>query len=155
MPIPKENPLAVLLRQRSLKVTRLRLAILGILQKAHSPVGAPEIITAAREEGANYVTVYRALNALEKSGILRRVNLRHNHADYELQDDGDHHHIICKTCGKIESFENCQIDKLTKEILSKSKAFVNVDDHSLEFFGQCKNCAQSPRKTALRSKQPR
>jgi Fe2+ or Zn2+ uptake regulation protein len=155
MPRPKDNPLADLLRKRSLKVTRLRLAILAILQKAKSPVGAPEIIAAAKEDGANYVTVYRAIAALEKSLIIRRVNLRHNHADYELQDEKDHHHIICKTCGKIESFENCQVDDLAKSILAKSKSFATIDDHALEFFGQCTTCGKKPLKTASRAKQPR
>lgn len=145
MPTPKDNLLADLLRKRALKVTRLRIAILAILQKAHSPVGAPEIIAAAKSQGANYVTVYRALNALEKASIIRRVNLRHNHADYELlSGNDDHHHLVCQSCGKIESFENCAANELANAILAKSKTFATINDHALEFFGQCKDCANKP-----------
>ena len=149
MPKRTETTMADLLRKRSLKVTRLRLAMLAILQKAKDPVGAPEIFKAAKSAGANYVTVYRAINALEKSGIIRRVNLRHNHNDYELQNEKDHHHLICKTCGKVEEFETCPSAEFAKRILAQSKSFASIDDHALEFFGQCKGCAKK-----IRSKSP-
>ena len=158
MPKAKETVLADRLRKHSLKVTPLRLAILSILRKSPDPVGAPEIFQQAKTAGANYVTVYRTMKTLEESGIVRRVNLRHNHADYELSGE-DHHHLICTTCDRIEDFDGCEIENLAKCALKQSKTFATINDHALEFFGKCRDCAKNltekPSKSTSRSKQPR
>ena len=51
--------------------------------------------------------------------------------------------IICTDCGTVESFDNCDIKNLSKNVLGKSSKFKAINQHSLEFFGVCESCAKS------------
>ena len=131
----------VLLKQHHLKVTPTRLVLLGCLERNPEPRGVPELFADVKERGINYVSVYRTMNTFEKAGLVRRVNLRHGHTDYELVTEKDHHHhFVCSSCGMIEEFTGCDLDSLVKQALKSSKQFTTVDDHAIEFFGTCKKC---------------
>lgn len=129
-----------LLRNAGYKATPKRLALLELLQKSKKPLSIQEITKGLRGKKMDQVTAYRILDVLEKIGLVRKVDLQHGHADYELAND-DHHHIVCTRCGKIEDFEGCELEALTKKIARKSKSFPIIQRHSLEFFGVCRSCA--------------
>jgi Fur family ferric uptake transcriptional regulator len=74
---------------------------------------------------------------------LKRVDLRKGSAYYELNSAHHHHHVVCTACGEIEGFELCGVEKLSKEVLAKSKKFKSVSAHSLELFGVCESCSKS------------
>jgi Fur family transcriptional regulator, ferric uptake regulator len=133
---PKE-----LLKRFKLKVTPIRVAVLEVLEKANHPLGISEIHKILEVSGANYVSVYRTMLAFAESGIIRTVNLRHGHTDYELVGTVDHHHIVCVGCGKIEEFDDCGMDSLVKKVLKQNTSFKTVTDHALELFGTCNICA--------------
>src|SRR5690606_6094143 len=98
---------AALLRAANLKATKPRLAVLAALAKVGKPLGVPELQRAHRDFDA--VTLYRVLDDLFKAGILRRVDVRHGHADYELAHH-HHHHLVCTRCGMIEDIDDCLVD---------------------------------------------
>ncbi|MDQ5952769.1 MAG: Fur family transcriptional regulator, ferric uptake regulator [Patescibacteria group bacterium] len=138
----KDNQFAIAtLTEHGLKVTKARTAVFSHFLKENAPMSVQEIAAMLPEGIADQVTVYRIIEAFEKKGIVRKVNLRHNHDDYELAHAEDHHHIVCIQCGRIEEFFDCHINKITKTILAKSKSFRIVSDHALELFGQCNRCA--------------
>lgn len=140
-----------ILKKNGYRVTPSRLSILGIF--AHSNHGSPAprnaeyIAKKARKIGGrhiNEVTVYRTLSTFEKSGILKRVDLRKDSAYFEINDvNGHHHHIVCIKCGEIEDFKICDIDSLIGNIAAGSSKFKyrNIKEHSLELFGLCTQCA--------------
>jgi Fur family ferric uptake transcriptional regulator len=105
-------------------------------------LGIPEIPQEVEKNGMNYVSVYRTVQAFADAGIIRSVNLRHGHVDYELVRDDDHHHLVCTGCGKIEEFEDCGMDALIVSVLKRAPSFKRITDHALEFFGTCKACAR-------------
>lgn len=131
------------LRSAGLKATPGRLALLEVLYSAKSPRSIAKIM---RELGGKIdrVTAYRALAAMEKTGLVRKVNLEHGHADYELALD-DHHHLVCTACGRLEDFGGCDLRGLERKALKQSKYFAEIRQHSLEFFGLCKACAAKSR----------
>lgn len=129
-----------LLRNAGYKATPGRLALLEFLRKSKKPMSVAKIVHGLRGKKIDQVTAYRAIEALEKIGLVRKVDLRHGHADYEFAAD-DHHHLICAQCGRIEDFQDCGSDILARKILRKSKVFSKINRHSLEFFGTCKACA--------------
>ncbi len=133
---------STLLRDRGSKATPGRIAILTILKKHNEPLSALEIHN--KLQGAlDKVTVYRVLDALLRMSIIRKVDFREQYARYELLEVRDHHHhLVCEDCGKVEDVEGCNPVLLEKDILSTSSSFAKVVDHSLEFFGVCKKCAQ-------------
>jgi Fe2+ or Zn2+ uptake regulation protein len=133
---------ASLLRERGLKATPQRLQLLALLSRAKRPVSIPELQAGAEGGGMDTATFYRGLETLTAATLVRKVDLRHGHTDYELMENGKHHHhLVCTICGHIEKFTWCPDNKLRKQILKQTKGFTGLDDHSLEFFGVCKKCA--------------
>lgn len=138
----EEDTLKNLLRRAGYKVTSARLAVLSLMQKTKHPPSAHEIIERLGKE-ADPVTVYRTLKHLQSSEILKQVDLRHNHAHFELIDVRDHHHIICTRCGRVENVLGCEIEVLQKMALQSAKHFSRIQQHSLEFYGMCKKCTRT------------
>ena len=131
---------ALLLRESGYKATPGRLSLLQVLAKADFPLTPQEIV---EELGGkiNQATIYRALESLVEVGVVRRTDMQHAHAHYELSTGAKHHHhLICKTCGRVEDVERCDVSEIERTVLKKSKLFAMIQDHSLEFFGRCKKC---------------
>lgn len=131
-----------LLRTSGLKATPGRLAILMVLENAKKPLSIEKITSGLGKHTADLATVYRTLHSLAQTGAVRQVDLRHGHAHYELASPADHHHLICTKCGRIEDFTGCDTNQLIQEVVSKSKQFKKVTEHSMELFGICKTCAR-------------
>jgi len=128
------------LRQADLKATPTRLAVLSLLEKTNRPVDVGSIIDYLKENSikADPATVFRIVNLFTEKGLTRQIHLNEGKFRYEPSSKEDHHHLICNTCGSIEDISDCSIDVLVKEI-NKKKKFL-VKNHSLEFFGVCKQC---------------
>jgi Fur family ferric uptake transcriptional regulator len=133
--------LAELLRKKGLKATAERVALLSILQTAQRPLSIPAILAQDRRRIMNQATAYRGLNVFVRSGIARRIDLKADFAYYELADPQDHHHLVCRSCGRVEDFRGCDFPKLARQALARSKNFRTIEDHSLELFGLCKACS--------------
>lgn len=124
-----------------LKVTAARLAVLETLQKADKPVDSQFLIEELQESlGVDRVTIFRILNMLSEKDIIRKLEFREGKSRYEL-NRGDHHHVICEKCGKIEDVTRCTIGSWQEDI-EKNKGFL-VKRHSLEFFGLCSDCQKA------------
>jgi Fur family ferric uptake transcriptional regulator len=128
-----------ILKDNGFKNTPTRLAILDVFNKNHKPISA-DFIYKKLKGGINEATVYRTLSSFEKSGILKKVDLRSDSICFELNDD-HHHHMVCIKCGAIEDFkESKEVEKLLGQIVEKSIKFKKIKEHSLELFGYCKAC---------------
>ena len=137
----KKNDFRQVLRKNGSKATPARLAILGIFKKTRTPMSAQEVIDTLPSD-ANQATVYRTLRLLKEKGIIKQIDLRHNHAHYELADIAEHHHFVCERCGRIEDVEHCGVEAMQSAVLRGSKHFAAVRQHVLEFYGICKTCAK-------------
>jgi Fe2+ or Zn2+ uptake regulation protein len=131
-----------LLREHGLRATQQRIALLRELGVADRPLGIGELQERIHAGSMDTVTFYRILETLTEAGLVRKVNLRHGHMDYEFVREGEHHHhVACTKCGDVESFEWCPDTNLRASILRKTKRFSTINDHALEFFGVCDRCA--------------
>lgn len=125
-----------ILRKGGSKATPGRIELLKILWHESKPVSA--VYLQKKLPLLNEVTLYRALEAFTKSGIVNEVDFRHGHAYYELNVLRDHHHhIVCTKCGVVKDIA-CTVH----EIITP-KEFTTVTDHAMEFFGVCNKCAPS------------
>jgi Fur family ferric uptake transcriptional regulator len=136
----KKDSFKEMLRRSGYKATPSRLAILEIFQKARRPLSAQNIIEALPRE-TDQATVYRTIKLLKGKGMIKQIDLRHNHAHYELADLAEHHHLICLYCGRIENVHHCGIEETQATVLRSSKHFAEIRQHALEFYGICKSCA--------------
>jgi len=137
----KKDPLREILRKSGHKATVPRLAILAIFKKNRKPMSAQEIINALPAD-FDQATVYRTVKSLNAKGVLRQIDLRHNHAHYELADLDDHHHLVCLRCGRIEDVEHCGVEAMQAAMLRNTRHFAEIKTHTLEFYGICKACAK-------------
>ncbi len=132
-----------LLKTSKLKATPTRLAILSLFQNSSSPMSITDLLEKFQNQTYDLVTVYRTVNTFVANGILRKVEMKHNHAHYELADT-HHHHLICKLCSKTLDISNCNFGSVKKQALEQTD-FAQIDEHSFELFGICKSCARKNR----------
>ena len=123
------------------KATSSRFAILKAFSKIDRPMNAEAIYQKVKKTGLDKVTVYRTIASFEKSGILRRIDLKKNSSCYELNND-HHHHVICTECDKIVTFKEEDDKKIIDSILEKVKVFKTISGHTFDLFGICKNCSK-------------
>lgn len=135
----KDGMHANLLRSHGLRATPQRLALMGILARARHPMSITELAALQNGKALDTTTFYRGLETLLEAGIVKKVNLQHEHADYELVRD-HHHHLVCTDCEKIEDIDWCPAPGLPTRVIRES-SFKTIDDHAVEFFGLCKACA--------------
>lgn len=124
------------LRNTGEKVTKARILILSSLNQSKGPISADDLIVKTKLDKA---TVYRVLNFLLEKSIVRLIDLRQGKRMYELSEHCDHHHVICTKCQKISAIDICFFKSISEQVLKKSN-FSQINDHSMEFFGVCKQC---------------
>ncbi len=134
---------AALLRQRGMRATTSRLAVLSVLKKSKYPMSAHDVAKAVRTKKVDMVTTYRTLESFTSSGVAVQVDLQRGRAYYELREGrNDHHHIVCINCNKIEDFTGCGYSVLIKKALRQTRAFSSVTNHSIQLFGMCVPCSK-------------
>lgn len=83
-------------------------------------------------------TVFRTMKLLLDLNIVCRVLLEDGTLHYRLSTRGHHHHLVCRDCGRVEDFTNCDVGALVRE-LSKATAY-EIEGHWLEVYGRCQAC---------------
>ncbi|MDB5188280.1 MAG: Fe2+/Zn2+ uptake regulation protein [Candidatus Kaiserbacteria bacterium] len=130
-----------ILREGGYKATPGRVLLLKTLFGEEKPVTV-SYLEKKLKSAIDKVTLYRALDSMVVSGVVREVDFRHGHAHYELQIlRKHHHHIVCTNCALVEDVD-CNTEPFVKQVEKKSKKFDLISDHSTEFFGLCKNCTK-------------
>ena len=131
-----------LLKKQGYKITNQRKAIISAFlnSKKHLLTAAEVHNIVNRENGIiNFSTVYRNLEVLNKTGLIKRIILDNGVNSYELNiDDHHHHHLICLICGETETLTYCPIEEINKNI-KKTSGFIPTD-HKLEIYGYCTKC---------------
>ncbi len=86
-------------------------------------------------------SVYRALEQLERLGLVQRLEVTRGTAGYErVELDGEHHHhAICRHCGRVVPFEDSSLERAIAE-LSEQISF-EVTDHDVVLRGFCERCS--------------
>lgn len=93
-----------------------------------------------RKPAVGRASVYRALEQLERLGLVQRLEVARGTAGYErVELDGEHHHhAICRHCGRMVPFEDSSLERAIAE-LSEELSF-EVTDHDVVLRGLCERC---------------
>ena len=95
-----------------------------------------------RDSDIGLATVYRALELMCDLGILQKMDFGDGCSRYELNltepNAHQHHHLICRGCGKVFEFSDDLMDELEDTIVEKCK--FKILDHQVKFFGYCEEC---------------
>ncbi|HHU90738.1 MAG TPA: transcriptional repressor [Clostridiaceae bacterium] len=130
-----------ILKNRNLKVTKHRYAILESLEKSKLPVSAESLYIELKKKGISISlsTVYRSLEALYKKGIvIKSILPDYNKAVFEYNHNEHRHHMICIKCHKMQPVTGCPLEEYEK--LIESKFNFTVKGHNLEVYGYCDGC---------------
>ncbi|HEX7456787.1 MAG TPA: Fur family transcriptional regulator [Candidatus Nanoarchaeia archaeon] len=129
-----------ILKSNKIKLTNGRKEIMKVLEEAKTPLSPSAIFSRIKSvlPKANLTTIYRNLELLERKELIKKYNFNRNCFFYELiPDRPHHHHVICRSCGKIEDSKVLAEEFITK--IAKSSAF-KIEDHNFDFFGLCQPC---------------
>ena len=130
-----------LLRSADLRVTRPRLAVLrAVRRQPHADTGSVLAAVRTEEPTVSHQAVYDVLGALTDSGLVRRIQPAGSVARYELRVGDNHHHVVCRMCGRSVEVEDTGLQAVVADI-ARSSGYV-IDTHRLELFGLCPECAQ-------------
>ena len=136
-----KEDIITLLREKGLRVTDHRVAVLAYLSKAKEPAPVHEIFDALRKKYAiDQATVYRNLSSLHEEGVIRRFDFNHGHAHYELEVGRVSYQIVCSKCKTLEKMEGVSLDDGIKKMLKKSKKFKNSQLQTAQLYSVCKSC---------------
>lgn len=132
------------LRSRGLRVTRTReLIFREIFSRRAAHLNAEDIHRRlrARREDVSLATVYRTVNLLVKSGLVRAVDLGEDHSHFEPENLTEAHgHLICLSCGRVQEFSHAGIQNSIERI-GREKGF-ELEKFSLQVFGFCEHCGK-------------
>lgn len=119
--------------------TRSQDRILALLNSLDRPWSAQEVYLEFRkkEQSMGLATVYRALEALKREGVVQMRSLANGEGVYSSVQN-DRHHLTCVQCGQSIPIEECPVHQLEVE-LQHSYQF-KIYYHTLEFFGLCQTC---------------
>jgi Fur family transcriptional regulator, stress-responsive regulator len=139
-----------LLRRHGLQVTAQRLAVLrAVSDGPHST--ADDIYTDVRAEiGAiSRQAVYDALAALTDKGLLRRIQPARSPARFENRVGDNHHHLICRTCGRMVDVD-CAVGD-TPCLTASDDSGYEIDEAEVVYWGRCPQCVAAAETTITRN----
>src|ERR1700722_2663186 len=130
---------AALLRRHGVQVTAQRLAVLrAVAARPHST--AADIDTAVRAEigSISLQAVYDALGALAVAGIIRRIQPAGSPARYEDRVSDNHHHLICRSCGRMVDTD-CAAG-YSPCLTAADDSGYEIDEAEVIYWGRCPEC---------------
>lgn len=132
------NP-ANLLREHGLQVTAQRLAVLrAVSARPHSTADSVAEEVRAEIGTISRQAVYDALGILVEKGLIRRIQPAGSPALYEDRVDDNHHHVICRTCGKTVDVD-CAVGE-TPCLTAADDSGYQIDEAEVIYWGTCPEC---------------
>ena len=111
---------STVLKEKGYKLTLQRRLILEYIHDNESHLTAEEIIKflESRTLGFNKSTVYRTLDLLERYGCVIKSEVD-GHFIYHHTEEGHHHHLICRTCGKTVDCNENIFSEVRKKLVGR------------------------------------
>lgn len=121
-----------------------RRAVIELLGSGCCAMTATEIEDRLRDGGRQVAraSVYRTLEQLAELRLVSRIEVGQGTARYEaaLPSGDHHHHLVCDTCGKVEPFEDPELEATIERLSRRVDDFV-VTEHDIVLHGECAACA--------------
>lgn len=130
-----------LLRDGGLRLSAARRLVLEALCAADGPMSAEQIAggIGGRVPRSDLASVYRNLETLEDSGIVRHVHLGHGPGLYALTTHGEREYLACERCGDFDAVDPQRLERVRRAIRDEfgyAASFVHFP-----IVGLCAACA--------------
>ena len=132
-----------LLREHEIRVTAQRLAVLNAVA-ARPHATADELADDVRASigTVSRQAVFDALSLLADKGLIRRIQPARSAARYENRVDDNHHHLVCRDCGRIVDVD-CAAGYRPCLEADDDQGFA-VDEAEVIYWGRCPGCQNAP-----------
>jgi Fur family ferric uptake transcriptional regulator len=130
-----------LLRERGLRATGPRLAVVNSVAAQSQPVSHSQLVKVMADADMDAATIYRNLTRLTEVGLLRVVSRAHGMARYELtvgrsDETHDHAHFVCSDCDTV----SCLPEEVVPEPKVDSRWAASLSEAKLLVQGTCPDC---------------
>ena len=119
-----------------------RRTVIELLGRQDCCLTAQQVFDSLRTEGrgVGIATVYRVLELLGDKGYVHRIELGAGTTYFEpaLGDGEHHHHLVCEDCGKVEAFEDDELEKTLRKV--EGRTGYSVAGHEIVLRGACGDC---------------
>ena len=132
------------LRERGLQVTAQRIAVMRAVSRTPHAT-ADEVAEGVRAEiGAiSKQAVYDALGVLTEKGLVRRIQPAGSVARYEDRVGDNHHHAICRGCGRTVDVD-CAVGEAPCLEPVHAGGF-RIEEAEVIYWGTCPTCQKKSR----------
>jgi Fe2+ or Zn2+ uptake regulation protein len=128
-----------LLRDHGVQVTAQRLAVLAAVSgRPHVTADDVAMIVRADIGVISRQAVYDALSVLVEKGLIRRIQPAGSPARYEDRVGDNHHHLICRTCGRMVDVD-CAVGAAPC-LTPADDAGYEIDEAEVIYWGRCAEC---------------
>jgi Fur family transcriptional regulator, ferric uptake regulator len=129
------------LRERGVRATPARLAVLKLLRGMGKPLSYAEVVRELADESADPATLYRNLMDLDRVGLVRRRDMGDHTWRFEAvsadHDAAAHPHFVCTDCGAVECLPVIELP-LTRGKIPRA---VRTRQVEIQLRGVCDACA--------------
>lgn len=134
------GPIIESLKEVGYRLTPQRMLIVSIIHDSKGHVTAEAIHERVKEQYpfVDISTVYRTLQLLRKLRIVSETDLGGGRVQYELADRQQHHHLVCRSCGKTAGVEDEVFEPLRSAL--RGKYGFEADMRHFAVFGLCLEC---------------
>ena len=130
-----------ILRKHGIPVTAQRLALLrAVGARPHATADALAEAVRAEIGAISKQAVYNTLGTFVEKGILRRIQPAGSPALYEGRVGDNHHHLICRSCGRTVDVA-CVVGERPCLRAADDSGF-QIDEAEVIFWGTCPGCLE-------------
>ena len=119
-----------------------RLRVVDVLAGRHCCATAQEIADELRaaDQRIGTASVYRALEVLDRLGLVHRLDVGDGVARYEAAKEGGdhHHHLVCDRCGRVAQFTDGALEQAIDAL--SARLDYAIDQHDVVLRGACPDC---------------
>jgi Fur family ferric uptake transcriptional regulator len=120
-------------------VTAQRLAVLrAVTLRPHGTADDIEEVVRSEIGAISRQAVYDALSTLTDKGLIRRIQPARSPARYEDRVDDNHHHLVCRGCGRAVDVD-CAVGKRPCLEAGDDHGFT-IDEAEVTYWGYCPSC---------------
>ncbi|MDI3286692.1 Fur family transcriptional regulator [Polyangium sp. 15x6] len=141
---PNIDELRSLVRNKGLRATAPRLAVLRRLLAQKTPVSHGDLCAELAPEGWDRATIYRNLIDLTEVGLVRRTDVGDHVWRFELvreggeHDSGTHPHFVCNSCGEVACLPDEIVEVKPARGIPRALRKKGLE---IQFRGTCDRCA--------------
>ena len=140
----ERNELKSLLRERGLRVTNSRVAVLSALSEASHPVSHSELVELQAEQtSCDASTTFRTLKTLVEQGLAKVVSKVDGIDRYAFtgseEEKHEHAHFLCDSCDEVL----CLPDSVAPAVAPGDRWAASVKAAQIQLRGECPDCIEA------------